>query len=377
MKSRSLKIVIFTTKYLSYSETFIYNHIQSLANDNDVLVICTEVSNESIFPYANIETIEFEKKEYGFFKRAFTERIYYQKKFSQNLTETIDAFGPDIIHCHYGINGLILNHNYNNAAVPTFVTFHGYDASKLLQSSHVYRSRLKQLLSKDYIYPIAVSHKVKENLESSGVGSDNMEVSYLGVDTAFFKRQTREDNAPVFIQVSRFVEKKGHVFTIRAFAEYLKQTPEVSSQLVFIGEGDLIANCKNLCDRLQLNDHVVFLGKRDKEGIRDHLDKATVYLQHSIVDSMGDMEGLPISIMEAMAMELPVLSTMHSGIPEIIEDGVNGYLVAEKDLDAYVSKMIAISKWPLLAVNRLKIMNSFNIESNNNELLSRYHKKLS
>jgi len=86
------------------------------------------------------------------------------------------------------------------------------------------------------------------------------------------------------------------------------------------------------------------------------MDEAHAFLHHSVTAANGDTEGMPNAIMEAMAMELPVISTYHSGIPELVEDGVNGYLVQEKDVEAYAYRLSAIMTWPLQPANREKIM---------------------
>ena len=87
----------------------------------------------------------------------------------------------------------------------------------------------------------------------------------------------------------------------------------------------------------------------------------------------GDEEGIPNAIMEAMAMKLPILSTFHAGIPELVEHGVNGLLCEEKDIDSLATQMLEIQSWGKLDKNRQKIIDEFNYESHNKKLLEFYN----
>ena len=104
--------------------------------------------------------------------------------------------------------------------------------------------------------------------------------------------------------------------------------------------------------------------------------EANAFVHHSITASNGDAEGLPNAIIEAMAMELPVISTWHAGIPELIEDGVNGYLVKEKDVDTYVKRMKDILEWKYQPKNREKIVSHFSNEVHCQSLIKIYNKYL-
>ena len=76
--------------------------------------------------------------------------------------------------------------------------------------------------------------------------------------------------------------------------------------------------------------------------------------------------------MEAMALELPVITTWHSGIPELVEDGLNGFLIEEKDVDTYAEKMEEILSWGLIPENREVILKTFSLDVHMNKLLNLY-----
>ena len=106
------------------------------------------------------------------------------------------------------------------------------------------------------------------------------------------------------------------------------------------------------------------------------LDEADVFLLPSVTGADGDMEGIPVALMEAMAVGIPVLSTVHSGIPELIESGDSGWLVAENDARALADKlktlgrMDAQSLQPVLQRAREKVETDFNQQVINRQLAS-------
>ena len=127
---------------------------------------------------------------------------------------------------------------------------------------------------------------------------------------------------------------------------------------------------------LGVDDIIHFIGPQPLEVVKKELAKADVFLLPSISDQYGLMEGIPVAIMESMAIGLPVISTFHSGIPEIIDDGISGFLCEEKNHDDITEKLTIISKnYPLVKMisknARKKVEAEYNIKSLNNKLIYR------
>jgi glycosyltransferase involved in cell wall biosynthesis len=139
------------------------------------------------------------------------------------------------------------------------------------------------------------------------------------------------------LQVGRFVEKKGHEYTIKALASLKKIFS--NWRMSFVGDGPLLSKCQELAKDLGLDKQILFLGPLPPSRIAALMAQADAFLHHSVTATNGDQEGIPISIMEAMASGLPVISTMHSGIPELVENEVTGFLVPERNLERYTSAL--------------------------------------
>jgi len=116
-----------------------------------------------------------------------------------------------------------------------------------------------------------------------------------------------------------------------------------------IGDGPLRGRLEALAGELGIEDSVSFLGWRLQDAIVEALYDHDVLLAPSITAPDGDQEGIPITLMEAMATGMPVVTTRHSGIPELVEDGVSGLLADEGDYAALADALKRISDSPELA----------------------------
>jgi glycosyltransferase involved in cell wall biosynthesis len=201
---------------------------------------------------------------------------------------------------------------------------------------------------------------MRKTVEAKTGKLERYHVLYYGTDISRFNRTQKPDNQDyTFLQISSFAEKKGHIYTIHAFAKFLKDNPMINAKLQFAGIGEYFEAMKALVTDLKLDRKVEFLGAVNQDRAKQLLEQANCFLHHSITAENGDMEGIPNAIMEAMAMQLPIISTKHSGIPELIEDGVNGFLVAEKDVNDYALNMKKILSWGLKPENRVVVETKF------------------
>lgn len=126
-----------------------------------------------------------------------------------------------------------------------------------------------------------------------------------------------------------FNRKKGLEYALRACAELKKRG--IDYHFTIVGTGPLETELNLLIAELALQDFVTLEGFQPQEKVKEILDCSDVFLLPSVTASNGDMEGIPVALMEAMSNGLPVVSTKHSGIPELIENNESGWLANEKN----------------------------------------------
>ena len=362
---KRLRILVFTKVFGTPTLTFIYDEIKMLSERHEVRLVCLRQDDPVGFPFGEIsvipvsESIILTKLRYRLAK--WNCRLgHYNRRFSRDLGALIDEFQPDLVHCHFGPDALFFWENLRGRFLPMSIVFHGYDASKLLQTSIIYQKELQRLAKDRRVAAIFVSDFLQKNANHNGIRFHQEEVIYLGCNTRKFERRNyAKSDPPIFLQISSFREKKGHRYTLEAFARFRKNQPETKVQLVLAGDGPLRSEMIQLAVALGIAEQVHFPGWVSHEGAKEWMEKASVFVHHSITDREGDTEGLPTVLKEAMAMELPVLSTVHSGIPELVKDGRDGYLVPEKDVEAYAESMMRIANWTYLSASRKIIDEQF------------------
>jgi colanic acid/amylovoran biosynthesis glycosyltransferase len=243
---------------------------------------------------------------------------------------------PDIVHCHYGEMGLHFGFAATLWSVPLVVSFYGYDCSSYpaLHGPDVYRRMFRGTAT-----VTALSDHMKRRLIALGADASRVRIQPLPVDTQEFRFRERrpESDQPVrLLSVARFTEKKGLEYALRAFARVLEERdagalPQLEYEL--IGEGPLRAELERLTSSLGIAANVRFRGALAGPAVASAMDSADIFILPSVVASDGDEEGTPTVLLEAAACGLPVLSTRHGGIPEIVEHDVTGILAPERDVE--------------------------------------------
>jgi colanic acid/amylovoran biosynthesis glycosyltransferase len=147
------------------------------------------------------------------------------------------------------------------------------------------------------------------------------------------------------------------------------------------GDGPLRNDLENLIDDLNVNDHVRLLGWKRQEEIVELMKGASILLAPSVTGKDGDQEGIPVTLMESLAQGLPVLSTQHSGIPELVQDGKSGFLVPERDVDALAERLEYLVKhpelWPAMGrAGRDYVERHYDISKLNDQLAQLYQQLL-
>jgi len=236
------------------------------------------------------------------------------------------TFEADSIIAHFGNNGVVAQKFISSGMLKGSLNtiFHGYEISEY-ENVSFWKEKYVELSRSSRLLPI--SYFWKNRLESWGANSEAIRVLRMGVDinTFNFKNKAMSENVKI-VSVARATEKKGLKYAIEAMVHL-----DGRFHLTLVGGGELESTLKSLAVELGVNEKVTFYGPQPPDFVKKVLDASDIFLLPSVIDSVGDMEGVPVALMEAMASGLTVISTIHSGIPELITDGQSGFLVPEKD----------------------------------------------
>lgn len=247
----------------------------------------------------------------------------------------------DAVIAHFGWQGLELaEYAAKNIFDVPFVTFfHGYDVSVPMHEGML--GKYKPLFNHGDSL-LCVNHVYKQALIDAGAHPQNTTVHRMGIDCADirFVKRSRSPEGLKFISVSRLVEKKGIETAIRGLASLNEQRPDIAWSYTIIGDGPLMEPLTALAQSLNVADKIDFMGAQSHNTVKARLAESDIMLLPSVKASNGDMEGIPVALMEAMASGLNVISTYHSGIPELITDMETGFLIAEHDFKDMANKVI-------------------------------------
>jgi glycosyltransferase involved in cell wall biosynthesis len=229
---------------------------------------------------------------------------------------------------------------------PSLVSFHGADVT-VDMNKPAYREATRQML--DAVKLVLVrSDSLRRAVIHLGCDEKKIEIQRTGIPVNEFPFRERNFVAAAtewrFVQAGRLIEKKGLPVTLRAFAVFLGKHP--NSKLTVAGEGPLLSQLQNLARELKIDGRVSFTGFISQEELGEIYYASHIFLHPSQTGHDGNQEGIPNSMLEAMASGLPVFATRHGGIPEAIEDGASGVLVPEGDHEKLAAALLDAAKDP-------------------------------
>jgi colanic acid/amylovoran biosynthesis glycosyltransferase len=337
-----MRICITRSSRNAYSETFIRDQIAVFSNWAEVYTI-----HSGRLPEKREDGTLLNSKIYWVLHKAL-KGIFGRNNFFGNygVRKYLLDNKIEVVLANYGMPGAHMTTVCKSLNIPLLVIFHGHDATdkKLL---HEYRNKYKEMFAYA-TYIIAVSEEMKKRLITAGANPEKIKLIPYGVDVEKFKPSGNNTNKNTFLAVGRFTEKKGPLYTIRAFYKALRKFPD--AKLVMVGgKNGMFEECEKLVLELGIANAVNFPGIMDSKEIAILMANSLAFVQHSITAPNGDMEGTPLGILEASASGLPVVSTLHGGIKEAVIHGTTGFLVAEKDENAMADFMIQLLENPEMA----------------------------
>ena len=324
-----LRAAVFNTQFLPYSQTFVYEELKQHRRYAAEVFARVRLLPER-FPFPEVHVAGplygFARTDGGF-DRLFQERRY------------------DVVHAHFGTGAVYAMRWAERFGLPLVVTFHGHDVTRLLSHERFFPANWRYAALSRRVFArmtlgLCASSELSELLTGLDVDSAKLRAHRLGIDLDAFRAGTRDPARAQVAMVGRLVAKKGFAHGLRAFAEVARSRP--AAHLTLVGDGELERPLRALCRELSLQDRVTFTGALPAAAVAELLGTSDVLLAPSVVDARGDRESGLIVVKEASASRCVPIGTLHGGIPEIIDDGVTGYLVPERDEAALAARLATL-----------------------------------
>jgi colanic acid/amylovoran biosynthesis glycosyltransferase len=362
-------VLIYRDEILRTNETFIKNQASS--------VRCHQIEYAGLEPTSRALSLDRQpillEKRCSAYSRVRS-HLYRILPFAPSFHKRVREAKPSLIHAHFSQDAIAILSLAEKMRCPLVVTLHGtFEAKapmKLVRGvrSLLYMLRRNRMWRYSSVF-ICVSEFVRQQALQFGYPEDKLLRHYIGINTEFFSPSGRARDENLVLFTGRLAEKKGCEFAIRAMCLVQRQIP--GARLVIVGDGELRHDLERLNTELDVK--ATFLGEQPSSVIRDWLQRSYVFCAPSVKAASGDVEGLPMVLAEALAAGIPVVSTYHAGIPEIIHHEETGLLAPEKDTAALAKNILSLmnnqAQWAQLSENGLALVRrDFNLTTQTEEL---------
>jgi colanic acid/amylovoran biosynthesis glycosyltransferase len=323
-------VACYCATFLKPEMLHIYRQITALKRVSSVVIV-RKRENAARFSFDKIDIVA---KPALHFLRRFWFRQVRDKPWQispgelRALTNVLERRNAQLLHIYFGQIAVHLLPLIRTWEKPSIVSFHGADVI-VEMNKPAYREATRQMLAA-VKFVLVRSESLRRAVVDLGCDERKIEVQHTGIpldEFPFRERNIPQNGEWRFVQAGRLIEKKGLPVTLRAFASFLNRYPNAT--LTIAGEGPLLGQLQGLARELKIDNRVSFAGFISQEQLRDLYYASHIFLHPSETGPDGNQEGIPNSMLEAMASGLPVFATQHGGIPEAIKNGESGVLVRE------------------------------------------------
>ncbi len=339
-------VASYCTTFLKPEMLHIYRQITGLRR-YDTFVICKERQSEDLYPMPD-GGVELAPGVRSNFLRRFWLKyvkreppIVYRGEYGV-LARLLGRRRADLMHVYFGHTGVHLLPFIQRWPEPVVVSFHGMDVQTRAHDP-AYESRLRELMKASTLV-LARSQSLLDRVQDLGCPVEKVRMNRTGIPLdqfPFVERAFPADGAWHFVQACRLIEKKGLDDAIHAFARFSATHPKASFTIA--GEGPLRDPMEKLCVQLGVQDKVRFAGFLKGPDLCSLYHRAHLFLHPSRMTSDQNQEGVPNSMLEAMATGLPVVATQHGGIPEAVRHGASGFLSPERDRESLHEGLLCLT----------------------------------
>ena len=403
-----MKIAFLVDQFPALSETFILNQITGILDRGHVVDIYSNNMRTESKIHQDVEKYNLLSRTYyrkppnkfSFLIKCFFLFVINFHKNPINILKSLNIFrfgkgvfsldlfytyicflnhGPyDIVHCHFGYVGefgiILTKLGLNKSKIIT--SFYGNDLGKYINEKG--KDAYKRLFNRGDLF-LVLSDEMRRRLIEYGCPKKRILVHHLGIKPNLFEFKYNGHNfsAPLrLLTVARLVEKKGLEYSIKAFKQVYKKGKDIT--YIIVGDGPLRKQLEMLVEKLGISQKVIFVGPLAQGEIINAFKSAHIFILASITANDGDLEGTPTVLLEAMCSGLPVISTLHAGIPEQVINGKSGFLVPERDISALAERLEYLithpENWPKMGrAGRQHVEEYFDIDKLNDNIVMIYH----
>lgn len=347
-------------RFGSVSETFIADLLHGLIDrGNEVTVVCNNTRGEW-FDHERLAVVKayytrpsivdrmtaMLRSGLGKDRARFVDFELKQRRGRRVLEPLLSKSRYDVAYFDFGKSAVVFAPLLVERSLPFVVHFHGVDITRGL-SDGAYRRALPFVFEHAQALVVASDH-IRRLLVLEGAPEEKIRLVRLGFDlegTTPLAWEERRRRGPGIAYLGRMAPKKNPVALVEAFRIVAGEIPD--ARLTMIGDGEELKRVRERVERYALSGRVDLLGRRVRKEALSIVNQHWVYAQHSVTSREGDQEGFGVSLAEAAALGLPVVSTLHNGIPEQVIDGTTGYLVREHDYETMAERLIALLKDPV------------------------------
>lgn len=289
----------------------------------------------------------------------------------------------DIVHSQFGYAALysMKLHKLGFLKGKFMATFRGYDITGFV---HTHTQFIYQSLFEYGDYFLSNCDFFRKRAISLGCRADKIGVIGSGIDVQKFSYRapgTTLPNKLRIVTVGRLVEKKGIEYAIHAVDRLTQVAKNIKVEYLIVGDGPLRETFSQLIQALNLETSIKLLGAKSQIELISILNHSHLFVAPSVTASSGDQDAPVNTLKEAMAIGLPVISTRHGGIPELVHDGFSGFLVPERDAGAIADKLEYLIDhpeiWPSISrAARQQVESMYDINKVSDDLVEFYHQVL-
>ena len=346
--------------YLKPEMQSIYRQIAGLRRVRTI-VYAQWLENEALFPFGRIEKLTklHHRPRGNFIKRFWYKYIVRQwpppvavNKFTGpchpwDLLDHLARDRPALVHCYYGHKAVGYLPMLKEWGGPWIVSFHGVDVAKDMDKpQHV--EALREVCREARLV-LARSESLLARLRALGCPEEKLRLNRTPIPLEHLPATVRTppaDGAWRLVQASRLIAKKGLLTTLAALEIVVREMPRAT--FILCGDGPMMEKLRATATEKNLGSHVELRGWTAQPDLIAEYQRAHFFLHPSELTKEGDQEGIPNSMLEAMAAGLPVVATTHGGIPEAVTHGHDGLLVPEKRPAELAAAILSLMRDPAL-----------------------------